>query len=220
MADHQAVGGVSHRSRGWIRWVSAGVVAGIALGVGLVLVFGRGQSAAARDPARPRLVGEVTWPAGSRAAPGFSLSDQDGRMVSLRGQLGRTVLLTFMDPACRTECPIEGALLARAERMVSPADRPVLMVVTVNAPATTRARVSADMRRWGDWQGAWHWMTGSTRQLAAVWRAYGIQVKRVAGDVEHTSVVYVIDRAGFERAGFSLPFEPSMLATDLRVLGP
>jgi cytochrome oxidase Cu insertion factor (SCO1/SenC/PrrC family) len=39
-------------------------------------------------------------------APGFSLTDQNGRPVSLSGVRGKVVLLTFLDPVCVTDCPL------------------------------------------------------------------------------------------------------------------
>jgi hypothetical protein len=40
----------------------------------------------------------------------------------------------------------------------------------------------------------------------------------VPGDIEHTCVVYVIDRRGDERAGMLFPFSPPSLSHDLRLL--
>src|SRR5260370_11170182 len=40
------------------------------------------------------------------AAPGFTLTDQSGRSVSLTSFRGRTVVLTFMDSHCTDVCPI------------------------------------------------------------------------------------------------------------------
>ena len=39
-------------------------------------------------------------------APGFRLVDAQGRSVSLSDLRGSTVVLTFLDPVCTTDCPI------------------------------------------------------------------------------------------------------------------
>ncbi|HEX5289314.1 MAG TPA: hypothetical protein VFX25_10610, partial [Streptosporangiaceae bacterium] len=39
-------------------------------------------------------------------APGFSLTDQNGRTVSLASLRGKVVLMTFLDPVCTSDCPI------------------------------------------------------------------------------------------------------------------
>jgi len=35
-----------------------------------------------------------------------------------------------------------------------------------------------------------------------VWNSYGVGVQVVTGDVVHTSVIYLIDRKGYERVAF------------------
>jgi len=45
-------------------------------------------------------------PVPARTAPGFTLTGQAGRSVSLAGLRGREVVLTFMDPHCTDICPI------------------------------------------------------------------------------------------------------------------
>lgn len=188
--------------------------AGIAAGIGLHMALG---SAGARERLDVRaLHGEAVWPAGRRRAPAFALRDQNGARVSLAAQRGRTVLLAFMDPLCKQECPIEGRALAAAERLVAPAQRPVLLVVSVN-PDATGADATAASRKW-HLSGSWHWLLGEHAELARVWRAYDITVIPKAGDIVHSTAVYVIDRGGYERVGLLAPFLPPFVADDLRVL--
>jgi cytochrome oxidase Cu insertion factor (SCO1/SenC/PrrC family) len=193
---------------------AAAAAAGIGAGIGLHLAFG---STVTRTPVTvPALHGEAVWPAGRRAAPRFVLRDQDGARVSLAAEHGRTVLLAFMDPRCKQECPIEGRALAAAERLVVPAQRPVLLIVSVN-PKATGADARAASRSWSI-SGAWHWLLGSRSQLARVWKAYDITVLPERGDIVHSTAVYVIDRKGFERVGLIAPFPPPFVADNLRVL--
>ena len=164
----------------------------------------------------PALHGEAVWPSGRRPAPAFALRDQDGRLVSLADQRGRTVLLAFMDPLCKEECPIEGRALALAERQVAPAARPTLLVVNVN-PKASGADARKAARRWGI-SGRWHWLFGSAPALRRVWRAYRITVVPTTHDILHSTAVYVIDRRGDERVGLIAPFLPQFVADDLRTL--
>ena len=65
-------------------------------------------AAQASDAASPILAQSVD---GSSApmnspAPGFTLTDQDGRKVSLASLHGKVVLLTFLDDTCTTDCPL------------------------------------------------------------------------------------------------------------------
>ena len=50
----------------------------------------------------------------SGTAPGFSLSDQTGNPVSLAGEYGKAVVLTFFDAPCQDICPVVSAELLRA----------------------------------------------------------------------------------------------------------
>ena len=200
--------------------VSAAAIVGIVIGV---VFHGRlvGGTAAAQSPALPvpSLRGQATWPAGKRPAPRFVLHDQSGRRVALTGLHGRTVLLMFEDSLCKQACPLEGKMVAAALRRVPSARRPRVVVVSVD-PAGDRPRtIAAAVRKWHLPAGSQvSWLLGSRVRLAAVWRAYGIVVLPVRGDIVHSTALYVIDRDGNERAGFLVPFLPTQLAADLRSL--
>jgi protein SCO1/2 len=166
-----------------------------------------------------QLRGNAVWPAGRRPAPPFTLRDQSGRTVSLPGQRSRPVLLAFMDSYCKLICTLEGPALRDVERRIG-ADRMTLLVVSVNPWEDTAASSVEAATRWG-LRGDWHWLRGSPEQLQPIWRAYGIDVARTAGDVGHSTAIYIIDRRGYERAGFDYPFPTRDVVRDLRRLaGP
>jgi cytochrome oxidase Cu insertion factor (SCO1/SenC/PrrC family) len=186
------------------RLVAAGLAAlvlGAGIGVGLHLATSSSSSATAR----PVLEGQAVWPAGRIAAPDFALRDQRGQLVSLAAQRGRTVVLAFMDSRCHQITSLPKA------------SHPVFLVVSVNPWADTRASARAAASRWG-FTGAYHWLLGSTVQLAKVWHAYRIYVKQTSGDIVHSDAIYVIDRHGYERAGFLFPFLPGPVERDLKAL--
>jgi protein SCO1/2 len=155
----------------------------------------------------------ATWSSGVKAAPAFSLRGEDGRRVSLADLQGRTVLLTFIDPACRNLCPLEARDLNRAVQSSSTAQRPAIISVNVNPWAETTAMLQADRVKWA-LGSDWHWGLGSLRELRRVWRSYriGVSVRTrkiarvVVHDVSHTEATYVIDRSGHVRALFLWPF--------------
>lgn len=189
----------------------AAVVGGM-IGVVLHLTLGTRTTRAA--PGAPTLEGQAVWAAGRNAAPDFTLRDQWGQPVSLSGQRGRIVVLAFMDSRCRQVCPLEGRVLARAIDALPPDTKPTLLVVSVNPWADTRSSAFAAGVHWG-FAGSWHWLFGTRSQLAKVWRGYRIYVKRTPADVIHSDAVYVIDRRGFERAGFLFPFLPGPVQRDV-----
>lgn len=192
---------------------------GVAVGVLLVVCGAALAVAATRSSAGAGSAGVVrgdaVWKAGSKAAPDFRLTDQNGRAVSLATLQGTPFLLVFLDSKCKTLCPIVGHQLGDAERRL--AGRPVpLVTVSIDIADTPRSVASA-ARRWG-WHGHWSWLMGSHSQLAPIWRSYGIEVKPTATDINHTIAVYLIDGSGNERAGFLPPLTISELVSDVGVL--
>lgn len=191
------------------------------VGVGLHLLLSRGPS---RLPAtlamRYGLYGDATWAAGALPAPGLgALRDQTGARFALSSLRGHTVALAFFDSYCRQECPLEGRQLAAAERRLPVAERPDLVVVSVN-PRDTPASVSRAIRSWGlAGVAPWYWLMGTRRQLAPVWARYHIQVSPpVNGDIQHTEALYLIDRHGDQRAGYLWPFASRFATYDMRAL--
>lgn len=188
----------------------AAVVACAAVAVALAA----GRSDGAASPLR----GDAVWRAHSRPAPAFALRDQNGRMVSTASLRGRPWLVVFLDSHCRTQCPVAGHELGRAERHL--AGSPVRLVVISVNPADTPASVRRAAREWG-WHGpVWSWLMGSAAQLRPVWKAYGIGVIRHSGssDVDHTIATFLVDARGDERAAFLPPIAVNELVRDVRIL--
>ncbi len=197
------------------------VAAVVGVGIGAAL-HGRLSAAPAAAklaaPALPYLHGEATWPAGARSAPAFALRDQHGTRVSLQSLRGHTVVLMFEDSLCRQACPLEGKMTAAAIRRVPAVRRPRVVVVSVDPAGDTPRTVAEAVHKWR-LPGDVSWLLGTHAELQPVWRAYGITVIPVRGDIVHSTALYVIDRRGDERAGFLMPFVPALLADDLDKLG-
>jgi protein SCO1/2 len=192
----------------------AGAVAVVLIVCGAALALAAARSSAGAGGG-PVLHGDAVWRAGAKPAPDFHLTDQNGRAVSLATLRGQPFLLVFLDSKCRTLCPIVGHQLGDAERRLG--GHPVPLVTVSIDVADTPTSVASAARRWG-WHGHWTWLMGSHAQLAPVWRAYGITVKPMATDINHTIAVYLIDRAGGERAGFLPPLAIPDLVSDVRAL--
>jgi protein SCO1 len=154
------------------------------------------------------------WPSGSlrdltkltpldgTAAPGFTLSDQHGRAVSLSSLRGRIIVLESMDPECRLECPITSQQFIEAARALGERSSEVVFIgVNVNqyhAGTSDVLRFSRVHRL--ERLPNWHFLTGSTSALRRVWHAYRIVVRPSrTGDVAHTDAMYFIDRRGRAR---------------------
>ncbi len=166
--------------------------------------------------AAPALYGQAVWADRARKPPPIALADQDGQVFSLGAQAGQVVVITFMDSACATLCPLEGRELASVRAQL-PAKAPVeLVVVSTDPAADTPASARAFAARSG-WDGRWrwHWLLASRGQLAPVWHAYGVSVR---SDLAHTSVLYLVGKSSYLRAGLGVPGVSGETVTDLRRL--
>jgi protein SCO1/2 len=195
------------------------LLAAVAVGAGggaLIRVL-TGSGAAAVRPSLPMLHGQAVWQGGARRAPNITLRDQSGTVVSLASLRGRPVVLTFLDSQCRSSCPIEGRQLGSILRQLPAAQRPALVIVSVNHTGDTPTGIRHALAEWhlnGQW--AVHWLNASTRaQLASVWRSYGVRVIPTTNDVVHSLALYLIDRRGYERTAYLFPFLQGFVQRDL-----
>ena len=133
-------------------------------------------------------------------APGFSLTDQAGRTVSLASLRGKVVVLSFFDAACDDICPVLAAEFVHAhDELGTAASRvafvtvdsdPLALTATSAAPAEAAAGISS--------LPDWYFLTGSLRRLDAVWKSYGVavEVQTATGLIAHNEVLVLIDASG------------------------
>jgi protein SCO1/2 len=201
-----------------LTWLSLALLAAV---VFLVLVVQRqllsGRAAEAVVTPATGLAADIVIPPKSMPAPDFSLQDQDGKTVSAAALRGRVLAITFLDSHCRQLCPLEGEQLGQAQRSLGSHTDLSLLVVSV-APATDTPDSERAFAAAHHWTGEWHWLTGTPDQLAAVWKAYSIEVQATPDDVLHSTVVYLVDKAGFQRAGWASGLRADQLTRDVRFL--
>jgi protein SCO1/2 len=163
-------------------------------------------------------VGSTGWagfvrPPGAMAPP-FALHDQDGKPVSLDAYRGRPFVVTFVYSTCEDTCP---ALVDQVRGALDDAHADVpLLAVSVDPAHDTEAsaRRFLNERRM---TGRASFLLGDERELAPVWKGYGVQPQ--TADLDHSASVVLVDGAGRQRVGF--PFEqltPEALAHDIRRL--
>ena len=142
-------------------------------------------------------------PVPSHPAPNFTLIDQRGHTLSLSSFRGHPVVLEFMDPHCVDICPIVSQEFVDAYRDLGGAhSNVVFLAVNVNQYFESVAAVeSFSVGHQLTTIKTWHFLTGSTSALRAVWRHYGIEVlaPNPRTDIVHTSIMYFIDPSGHER---------------------
>lgn len=186
-------------------------VSTLALLGGVATLFGLGTAAfahssasSAQDPGpAPALIGLMSLdplnPQSTFRAPGFTLTDQHDRPVSLSSLRGKAVVLVFFDNHCHELCPLFSQdIRAAAADLGSLARRVAFVAVNVN-PFYPQVRydVAFDRRVGLDKVRDWYFLTGPLPALEAVWRAYGAQ-PTIGPDksVTHTSTIEFIDPQG------------------------
>jgi cytochrome oxidase Cu insertion factor (SCO1/SenC/PrrC family) len=151
-------------------------------------------------PARSNPGVDPGTPLAGRPAPGFTLTDQFGKRVSLSQFRGKAVVMTFVDSECTTVCPLGTESLTGAVSLLGPgaASHIQLLGVDANPSATAVADVRAYSASHAMMH-SWHFLTGTKAQLEAVWRAYHVYVAASSNDIDHEPAIYLIDPQGRER---------------------
>ena len=185
-----------------MRWVVLGgaLVVGVGIGVGAAIAT-QGSGETLPSVGNPQAVANPRLDPGAPlngTAPGFTLTDQFGRQVSLDSFRGKVVVLTFNDPQCTTICPLTTTALVRAKALLGPAGRDVqLLGVGANPLATQVKWVKAYSVAHGMLH-KWLFLTGSLPQLKRVWKEYGIAAAVIGGAIDHTPATYILDERGRE----------------------
>jgi protein SCO1/2 len=173
----------------------------VALTAALFVVAGPGE----------RSVGGIGGP--------FALTNQDGRRVSDRDFAGAPFLVFFGFTHCPDVCPT--ALFEVSEvlrNLGSDGDRVRALFVTVDperdTPAVLKDYLSSfDPRLTG--------LTGDAEAIASMTKGYRVYYRKVPTDgggytMDHTALVYLMDKEGRFVAPFNLKRKPEEAAADLR----
>jgi protein SCO1/2 len=158
---------------------------------------------------------------GAVSAPDFTLTDQQGRRVSLSQYRGQVVILSFLSSACPPTCPLIAQQIRGAldELDTDPPHTVPVLIVSANPAADTHERVRRFLGE-AVLTGRVEYLTGTLGELQPVWRAYGI-VPSLLGNAAspHAASVLLIDRSGQKRDLFEVEeLTPEALAHDIRKL--
>jgi protein SCO1 len=153
--------------------------------------------------------------------PNFTLHDQDGKLVSLRGERGKAVLLTFLYTHCPDVCPVTAQNLSGAVRLLPPSARRSVRVlaVSVDPRRDTRSAVRHFVRT-HRLLPQFRYLTGTYNQLVKAWRFYNITAIRDARgkNINHTLYTLLIDRTGKARVIYDATAQSAPVAHDLRLV--
>jgi len=144
------------------------VLAASVLGSAPALAGGKSEQA-------PSLVGTVlTHPV---AAPDFSLDDQHGAAFRLADARGSVVVLTFIYTHCTDLCPYVAIKVKKVISLLGADARRARFVAVTTDPARDTREVTAEYSRAAGLFAEWHFLSGPSEAVAAVWRDFGIGVR-------------------------------------------
>ena len=160
-------------------------------------------------------------PSGLNAAIGgpFRLVDQDGRAVTERDFAGKPFLVFFGFTHCPDVCPTTLFEVSEIMRKLGPdADKTAALFVSVDPERDTPAKLKDYLASFDPHVRG---LTGDAASLAAVAKTFRVYYKKVpldGGDytMDHTALVYLMDKSGRFVAPFNLKRTPDVSAADLR----
>lgn len=129
-------------------------------------------------------------------APGFTLTDQTGRQLSLASFQGRAVVLAFAYAHCETVCPQIVSEVLTARRRIE-GEPPGVLVVTLDPWRDTPARLASIAKMWG-LDGDAHVLSGPPEDVERAinaWRVPRVRNQKT-GAISHPSIVYVVGPEG------------------------
>ncbi len=156
---------------------------------------------------------------GGVPAPGFRLTDQFGKPVSLAQFAGKPVILTFMYTHCPTVCPLMAEKLHTTMLDLGSAAQRVAVVAISVDPQRDTVAAALNFSRVHHMVNYWHFLVGTEAQLSPVWSAYAIDAQpQVVTNSMHTAVLFVIDKQGRERLLLDQDFTPAQLSGAINTL--
>jgi protein SCO1/2 len=159
---------------------------------------------------------------GAEYATGFSLTDQNGQVRTLKDFAGKVVVVFFGFTQCPDVCPTTMSELAQVKKLLgADGDKLQAVFVSVDPERDTPEILKAYM---GNFDPSFVALRPTPAQLADLAKDFKVFYKRVDGktsgsySMDHTAGSYVIDGNGkirlFTRYGSGV----EMLASDVRLL--
>lgn len=165
-------------------------------------------------PGRPQ-------PPALEQARDFALVDQDQRTVRLSDFPDRLKILSFFYVRCNNvrACPMTTRHFRRLQDALGEElnRQTVLLMVTLDPQADTPGM----LKKYGELYGAdfrnWHFLTGTSEQIAAVCEDYKIIAEREPdGSIRHSVITFLIDRQNrIRRMYVANQWQPEELRQDL-----
>jgi protein SCO1/2 len=153
-------------------------------------------------------------------SPEFALRDWTGKLVRLSQFKGKAVLLTFIYDHCPDLCPlIVSDLHTALGKLGKEAGKVQIIAISVDPKGDTPSTVKAFLAR-HEMTGRMDYLLGSFKQLAPVWKAYGVGVQASpdSREVDHSAFVYGITAHGKRMALYPAELKPEWIVHDVPIL--
>jgi len=149
----------------------------------------------------------------------FKLTDQDGRTVTETDVKGKPVLVFFGYTHCPDVCPTTLFDMSEVFRKLGPdADRAAGLFITVDPERDTPEAMKSYL---SSFDPHLRGLTGDEAAIESAAKAYRVYFRKVPGadgnyTMDHTGLVYLMDKQGNFVAPFNLKRRPEEAAADLR----
>jgi protein SCO1 len=155
-------------------------------------------------------------------APPLALRNYLGQPVNIDSYRGKAVLVTFLYTNCPDVCPLITSNLRVALNLMGPAEASKVQVIAVSVDprGDTPKAVAAFLAR-HEMTGRMQYLIGSAKELAHVWKAWGVGSERDAQQpqfINHSGLVYGVTGSGKRLTLYASSFQPSEIAHDVPLL--
>jgi protein SCO1 len=163
--------------------------------------------------------GSVPLPQASAVGGPFKLIDQNGRTVSEQDMAGKPFLVFFGFTHCPDVCPTTLFDISEVFRKLGPdADRAAALFIPVDPERDTPEAMKSYL---SSFDPHLRGLTGDEAAVDGVIKAYRAYTKKVPNPdgsytMDHTALVYLMDKDGRFVAPFNLKRRPEDSAADLR----
>jgi protein SCO1 len=158
----------------------------------------------------------------ARQAPPIALRNYLGQSVNIDQYRGKAVLVTFLYTNCPDVCPLITSNLRVAQNLMGPkvASKVQIIAVSVDPKGDTPKAVASFLAR-HEMTGRMQYLIGDARELALVWKAWGVGSERDAQQpqfINHSGLIYGITASGKRTTLYSASFRPADIAHDVPLL--
>jgi protein SCO1 len=192
----------------------------LVVAAGVIALFAVGGSSASKHPEANLDAQGVLSPA--TAAPPLALRNYLGEPVNIDSFHGKALLVTFIYTHCPDVCPLITSNLRVAQNLMAKAVSSKVQIIAVSVdPRGDTPKAIAAFLAHHEMTGRMQYLVGSTKELAAAWKAWGVGSERDAKQpqfINHSGLIYGISASGKRTTLYAANFQPSEIAHDVPLL--